>query len=174
LSVLAAVLDGYSNARLTNKLVRTDRVANSAGAEYDELQRGPSLFTIGGSPVAGVDVARLETLLRGEISRIAEEGVSEEELQRVKRQLIASQVYKRDSVMGQAQELGALAIVGVSHDQIDVMIAKLKEVTAQQVKDVAGKYFSDDSLTVATLVPLPLEEKATQAPSPALNDGHLR
>jgi zinc protease len=174
LSVLAAVLDGYSNARLTNKLVRTDRVANSAGAEYDELQRGPSLFTIGGSPAAGVDVTRLETLLRGEISRIAEEGVSEEELQRVKRQLIASQVYKRDSVMGQAQELGALAIVGVSHDQIDVMIAKLKEVTAQQVKDVAGKYFSDDSLTVATLVPLPLEEKATQAPSPALNDGHLR
>ncbi len=48
---------------------------------------------------------------------------------------------------------------GISHTKIDRIIEKLGEVTAQQVQAVAGKYFSDDSLTVATLVPLPLSEK---------------
>ncbi len=174
LSVLAAVLDGYDNARLTNKLVKTDRVANSAGASYDELQRGPALFSLEGSPVAGVDVTTLETLLRDEVTRIAKDGVSDQELQRVKRQLIASQIYKRDSVFGQASELGSMAMVGVSPRQIERIIEKLKEVTAQQVKDVAGKYFKDDSLTVATLIPLPLSEKTTAQPTSASPNGHLR
>lgn len=174
LSVLSAILDGYDNARLINKLVRTDRVANSAGASYDELQRGPGLFSLGGSPAAGVDITTLEKLLRDEVARIARDGVSEEELQRVKRQLVASQIYKRDSMFGQAQELGAMSVLGVTPRQIDRIIDKLKEVSAQQVKDVAGKYFHDDSLTVATLVPLPLSEKTTAQPSSAAPGGHLR
>lgn len=174
LSMLAAVLDGYDNARLTNKLVKTDRVANSVDASYDELQRGPSLFSLGGSPVEGVSVATLEGLLRGEVARIAKDGISDEELQRVKRQLIASRVYQRDSMFAQAQELGSMAVLGMSYRDVERIIDKLKQVTAQQVKDVAGKYFHEDSLTVTTLVPLPLSEKTTAAATSASPGGHLR
>jgi zinc protease len=170
LSVLAAVLDGYENARLTKKLVRTDRVALSADASYDDLQRGPSLFMLGGSPVEGTDIATLERLLRAEVERIAKEGVSDAELQRVKRQLIASQVYKRDSMYGQAMELGYLAMEGVSYQQIDLMLDKLKAVTSDEVKAVAARYFNDDGLTVAHLVPLPLSDKA---PAPLAAPGGL-
>ncbi|HTN65052.1 MAG TPA: insulinase family protein, partial [Burkholderiaceae bacterium] len=48
--------------------------------------------------------------------------------------------------------------------QIDRVIEKLRAVTPQQVQAVAQKYFGDDSLTVATLVPLPLSEKKPVAP----------
>jgi zinc protease len=167
LDVLAAVLDGYDNARLNAKLVRTDRVANSVGAGYSNIARGPSLFLLDGTPAQGTTTEQLEKLLRAEVERIAKEGVSEAELKRVKTQLIAGQVFKRDSVFGQAMEIGAMEMSGLSHKQIDRVIEKLAAVTPQQVQAVAQKYFSDDALTVATLVPLPLSEKKPSPPPPA-------
>jgi len=164
LDVLSAVLDGYDNARLNDKLVRTDKVANSVGAGYDDITRGPTLFTLEGSPAAGTTTAQLETLLRAEVERIARDGVSEPELQRVKTQLIASQVYKRDSIFGQAMEIGVMEMSGLSHKNIDRIVERLKSVTPQQVQAVAQKYFSDDKLTVATLEPLPLSGKKTGPP----------
>jgi zinc protease len=164
LDVLAAVLDGYDNARLNAKLVRTDRVANSAGAGYSNNARGPVYFILDGVPAKGTTTEQLEKLLRGEVERIAREGVSESELKRVKTQLIASQIYKRDSMVGQAMEIGSMEMTGISHTQIDRIIEKLGAVTAQQVQAVAQKYFGDDELTVATLVPLPLTAKKAGPP----------
>jgi zinc protease len=164
LDVLAAVLDGYDNARLNDKLVRTDKVANGVGASYDDMTRGPTLFTLEGSPASGTSTAQLESLLRAEVGRIAQDGVSEQELQRVKTQLIASQIYKRDSIFGQAMEIGVMEMAGISHKDMDRIIEKLKSVTPQQVQAVAQKYFNDDGLTVATLVPLPLTGKKPGPP----------
>ena len=166
LDVLSAVLDGFDNARLPARLVRTERVANSVGASYSSNARGPVLFVLDGTPAAGTTTAQLETLLRAEVQRIAQEGVTEAELKRVKNQLIAGQIYKRDSVFGQAMEIGVMEMTGVSHKQIDRIIEKLGQVTAKQVQAVAARYFNDDQLTVATLVPLPLEDKKP-APPPA-------
>ncbi len=159
LEVLAAILDGYDNARLNAKLVRTDKVANSVGAGYSSIGRGPALFLLDGTPASGTTTEQLEKLLRAEVERIAREGVSEEELKRVKTQLIAGQIYKRDSIFGQAMEIGVIEMAGISHVYIDRIIEKLRSVTADQVQAVAAKYFNDDQLTVATLVPLPLAEK---------------
>jgi zinc protease len=165
LEVLAAVLDGYDNARLNAKLVRTDRVANTVGAGYSNIARGPVLFLLDGTPARGTTTEDLEKLLRAEVARVAQEGVSEEELQRVKTQLIAGQIYKRDSTFGQAMEIGVIEMTGISHTNIDRIIEKLKTVTAAQVQAVAQKYFGDDALTVATLVPLPLSEKKPPPPA---------
>jgi zinc protease len=165
LEVLAAVLDGYDNARLNARLVRTDKVANSVGAGYSSIARGPVMFLLDGTPAQGTTTEQLEKLLRAEVERIAQDGVSEEELKRVKTQLIAGQIYKRDSIFGQAMEIGVMEMSGISHRNIDRIIEKLKAVTAEQVKAVAQKYFSDETLTVATLVPLPLSEKKAPPPS---------
>ncbi|WP_443113583.1 M16 family metallopeptidase [Herbaspirillum seropedicae] len=166
LDVLSAVLDGYDNARLSASLVRTGGKATAVGASYSGVARGPVLFTLEGSPAEGVTTAQLEGLLRGEVERIAREGVSEQELQRVKTQLIASQVYKRDSVFGQAMEIGMMETAGLGQQNIDRIIERLKSVTAAQVQAVAQQYFQDDTLTVATLAPLPLAGKKP-APPPA-------
>jgi zinc protease len=168
LDVLAAILDGYDNARLNAGLVRTDRVANSAGAGYSNVLRGPALFLLDGTPAKGTSTEQLEKRLRAEVERIAQEGISEQELKRVKTQLIAGQIYKRDSVFGQAMEIGVMEMSGLSHKEIDRIIDKLREVTAEQVQAVARKYFVDDALTVATLVPLPLSEKKTPPPPKGL------
>jgi zinc protease len=168
LDVLAAVLDGYDNARLTAKLVRTDRIANDVGASYSGIARGPVSFVLDGTPALGTTTVQLEKLLRAEVERIAKDGVSEAELKRVKTQLIAGQIYKRDSVFGQAMEIGMMEMSGLSYRDIDRLIEKLRAVTPQQVQAVAQKYFGDDALTVATLVPLPLTDKKPAPPPSGL------
>jgi zinc protease len=165
LEVLSAVLDGYDNARLPAKLVRTERIANSVDAGYSGISRGPVMFMLSGEPTKDTSIDRLEAALRAEIERIAKEGVSADELRRVKAQLIASQVYKRDSVYGQAMEIGAMEMAGIPHTLIDRIIERLSAVTPAQVQAVAQKYFSDDQLTVATLSPLPLTAQAESQPS---------
>jgi len=165
LDVLAAVLDGYDNARLPAKLVRTDRVANSVDASFEPVARGPVMFTLSGVPAKDTTVGQLEQALRAELARIASDGVSPEELRRVKSQLIASQVYKRDSVFGQAMEIGSMEMAGISFRQIDRIIEKLGAVTPEQVKSVAQKYFSDEQLTIATLQPLPMSAQAERKPA---------
>ncbi len=168
LTVLAAVLDGYSGARLDRALTQgPDRLADSASAGNGLLGRGPQLFTLSGVPAAGKTAAHVEAALREQVARVAREGVNEAELNRVKTQWVASEVYKRDSVMGQAQELGHLWVQGLPLDADEQLIARLRGVTATQVQGVAQRYFGDDQLTVATLLPQPRDPNAKPRPAPA-------
>lgn len=157
LEILASILDGHDAARFNKKLVREDKIALSAGVSYDNTARGPGMLYLYGSPAAGRTVAELEAALRAEIARIQEQGVSEAELRRSKAQLIASQIYKLDSMFGQAMEIGQMEAVGLPWQDVEVMLERLQKVTAAEVQAVAKKYFDDDVLTVGTLDPQPLD-----------------
>lgn len=156
LQMLAAVLDGHDASRLAKNLVRGKKIAQSAGAGYDATLRGESQFILDGQPAEGHTIEELEAALRAEIQSIQTDGVTEQELERVKTQTIAGQIYKRDSMMGQAMEIGALEVIGLGWRDIDRMLDKLRSVTAAEVQAVAKKYFKDDTLTVAVLDPQPL------------------
>ncbi len=158
LEVLAAVLDGHEGARFARNLVRGSKIAVSAGAGYDATVRGEALFVVSGTPAEGRSVVELEAALRAEIARVAGEGVSPQELERVKTQTIAAQVYKRDSMMAQAMEIGRFEAAGIHWRDIDTLLEKIRSVTAEEVQSVARKYFDDARLTVAVLDPQPLPE----------------
>ncbi|MEQ9107844.1 MAG: pitrilysin family protein [Limnobacter sp.] len=169
LAVLSAVLDGYSGARLNRELVQNQKVALQAGASYDMTGRGPSLFYLDGTPAAGQTVESLEKALLAQVKKVANEGVSEAELARVKAQLIASQVYKRDSVFGQAMEIGQNLMIGLEVADIDRMIEQIKTVTAAEVQYAAQTFFDQDQLTVGTLFPLPIDPNKKDAPPKGLS-----
>lgn len=172
LEVLAGVLDGNDAARLNSALVRGERIANSVDVDYDSTSRGPGMFVVSGAPTTGRTVAELEQGLRRELAKIIADGVSEEELKRVKAQVVASQVFQRDSMFFQAQQIGSLETAGYSYGTIDLMIQKLQEVTAAQVQNVAAKYLIDDSLTVAVLDPQPLAGRKPAAEPKGMRDAH--
>jgi zinc protease len=158
LIVLSAVLDGYSGARLDRALTQGDnRVADSAGAYCGLSGRGPQICALDGVPSKGKTASQLEVALREQVAKVARDGVSEAELNRVKTQWVAGQVYQQDSVFSQARSLGANWAAGLPLDADEVVIERLRKVTAEQVKAVAAKYFGDDALTVGTLLPQPLD-----------------
>jgi zinc protease len=154
LTVLSAVLDGYSGARLERALTQGDqRLADSVGASNGLMGRGPQFFYLEGVPAKGQTTEALEAALRAQVHKVATEGVTESELQRVKTQWVASEIYKLDSVFNQARELGVAWSLGLPPDHGQQLMARLRQVTAAQVQAVAQKYFGDDSLTVAVLRP---------------------
>ena len=163
LEMLAAILDGHDAARFNKKLVREDKVALSIGVSYDSTGRGPGMIYLHGSPSEGRTVADLEAALRAEITRIQQDGVSEQELKRAKAQLVAGQVYKLDSMFGQAMEIGQTESAGIPYQKIDRMLEKLQQVSAAEVRAAAKKYFNDDTLTIGVLEPQPLDGKPRRA-----------
>ena len=168
LTVLSAVLDGYSGARLDRALTQGDnRVADSAGSYNGLWGRGPQLFMLDGVPAQGKTPEQVEAALREQVARVAKDGVSEAELNRVKTQWVASEVYKLDSVFNQARELGSNWVQGQPLDAGERLIARLRAVTPEQVKAVAQKYFGDDQLTVAILRPQPLDKTRKPRTPPA-------
>ena len=166
LEVLAGVLDGNESARLNQSLVRNSRLASEVGAGYDATARGPGMCFLEGTPSQGRSALELEAGLRAELARIVQDGVTEDELARVKAQVVASQVFKRDSIFGQAMEIGQFETAGLSHKDIDRVLARVKAVSAEQVRAAAKAYFTDDALTVVVLEPQPLNQ-AKPRPSPS-------
>ncbi len=168
LTMLAAVLDGYPGARLDRALTQGEgRLADSAGAGNGLWGRGPQLFTLDAVPAPGKTPDQAEAALRAEVARVAKDGVTEAELTRVKTRWIAGEVYKLDSVMNQARELGAYWVQGLPMDAGEQLIARLRTVTPDQVKSVAARYFGDDQLSVGTLAPQPVDKNAKPRTPPA-------
>ena len=158
LTVLSAVLDGYSGARLDRALTQGDgRVADSVGAYNGLLGRGPQIFGLEAVPAEGKSAQQVMDALRQQIAKIAQDGVHEAELNRVKTQWVAGEVYKLDALFNQARELGSHWVNGFPLDASARLVAQLRRVSAAEVQSVAARYFGDDQLTQAVLVPQPLD-----------------
>lgn len=161
LEILAGVLDGNPSARLNQNLVRQSQIAVDVGAGYDLVARGhESLFEVEGTPSEGKSAAEIEVALLEQIELIKEKGVTTGELDRVKAQVIAADVYQRDSMFYQGMQIGQLETSGFSWKILKDYPARLKAVTPEQVQSVAKKYLVRDNLTVGTLDPQPIDPNA--------------
>lgn len=163
LEMLAAVLDGGNSARLPRELVRGSQVAVSAGAGYDLYSRLDDQFVLDGTPAADKDIKQVEAALRAQVKRLHDAPVRQDELDRIKAQVVANKVYELDSVFYQAMQIGTLETVGLNWQQLDEYVDRIKAVTPEQIQAAARKYLVDDRLTVAVLEPLPLNGKPAHA-----------
>jgi zinc protease len=153
LEVLAGILDGGSSSRLSRNLLRGSQLAVSAGADYDRTHRLDGFLTLSAIPVSGVATEQLIDALTAEVTRLQQEPVSETELSTVRAQVVAADVYKRDSVFYQAMELGILETVGLGWRVQQEYISRIEAVTPRQIQAVARKYLRPERLTVAVLIP---------------------
>jgi zinc protease len=135
---------------------------------YDSISRGPGMFVIDATPSEGESVDALEKAIRAELEKVVRNGVTDAELDRVKAQVIASDVYRRDSDFYQGMQIGQLAIVGLPLRLLDERVEKLRSVTADEVKAAAAQILKDDNLTVATLDPQPLRPKPAHPAIPGV------
>lgn len=157
LEMLAYVLDGGSSARLSNNLIRGSKLAVAADTSYSAFSRLPGMLVIDAVPTPGTTTDTVEAALLKEIERFKQELVKEEEMERVRNQIIAAKVYEKDSVFYQAMLIGQMETVGLDWRLADEYVTHLKAVTAEQIKQVAEKYLVADNLSVAVLEPLPMD-----------------
>ncbi len=153
LELLTAVLDGYDNARLNRVLVKQEKVVNDVGVGYDMISRGPELFLISVTLAKGKTVAQAQTSIRKALDELKQKGILESELKRIKVRILSDQIYKRDSIFGQAMEIGSTEMAGFSWRDIDYILEKMQSITPAQVQAVAKKYLVDEGLTIGVLDP---------------------
>ncbi len=166
LTVLAQILDGDNSARLARELVRGQEIAASAGAGYRLAARLDNLFLFEGRPSQGHTVAELEQALLAEIEKLQTTLVDEAELARVKAQVVAGEIYERDSIQHQAIQLGLYETIGLGWQAAEAYPDRIQAVTAEQVQSVARQYLVPQQRTLAELVP----EAIDSAESPELPD----
>jgi len=152
LEMLDAILSSGKSARLYRSLV-DQGLALSADAGTD-LHRDLSLHTVYATLAPGATHSQVEQALNREIARIKSEGVTPEEIARVKQQFKAADAYKRDGTAGIASELNDWIAVGdwtlyVSFPQ------KIEQVTPADVQRVARQYLNEEQSTTGWFVPAP-------------------
>jgi len=160
LEVLAGILDGGASARLSSRLVRGKQLAVSAGAGYDLYARMSSLFMLDATPSAGKTVFDLEYALKEQIYQLQRELVSNDELQRVKAQVLANNIYEKDSNFYQAMQLGMLETIGLNWRKAAEYVDKIQQITAEQLRQVARQYLIEDHLSIAYLDPQPITQSS--------------
>ena len=162
LELLTGVLDGYDNARLNRTLVKQEKVVNDVGVGYDMISRGPELFLISTTMAKGKTVAQAQASIRKALEELKQKGILESELKRIKVRILSDQIYKRDSIFGQAMEIGSTEMAGFSWKDIDYMLQKMQTITPEQVQSVAKKYLIDEGLTIVTLDPQARQSDASK------------
>jgi zinc protease len=153
LDVLGGILDGGNSARVAKNMLRGEEIAVQAGTSYDPFDRLEGLFIFAATPNKGIPPEKLEQAFVDEISDLKNNPVSQQELDRVKAQVIASKVFDQDSMFNLGMQIGMLDSVGYDWKLLDTYVDNIRRITADDIQRVAKKYFHQNSLTVATLWP---------------------
>ena len=151
LDVLSGILDGGNSARVARKMLRGEEIAVEAGTSYDAFNRLPGLFLFAGTPNKDIDPSVLEKAFKDEIKDLQENLVNNQELERVKAQVIAAKVFDQDSMYNMAMQIGMLDSVGHDWSLVDKYVDYIRGITAEDIMRVANKFFDNNQLTVATL-----------------------
>ena len=154
LLVLSGILDGGESARFAKRLVREQEMVTAASAYYELYKRFDSQFMLTAIPTAKTNLNQIESAFWKEIESLKTTPLSENELNKVKAQVIAHQIYDKDSVSEQAISIGLLETIGASWHEMDNLVKQIESLTAEDVQKVANKYFIPERLTVAELIPI--------------------
>lgn len=156
LTLLGSILDGGESARFSKHLIREMRIASVVNTDYNPFYRDANLFTFSAVPTTGISMPQLEMALLAQIDRLKVELVSPQELERARKQFMANEIYKLDSIDAQAYEIGSLESVGLPWDMSNEFLQELLIITPEQIQQVAQKYLNPEYMTVAILEPQPL------------------
>lgn len=154
LDLLSEILGGGVRSRAYETLVVEQAIASSVGAYYQSDALDDTSFEIYGRPRGGATIAEVEKALDAEIARIAEEGVSEDELAAAKKRYVRSLIFARDSQRGMAHIYGATLTTGGTIEDIAKWPERIEAVTAQQLQAVAQRYLVPDRSVAGYLLPL--------------------
>ncbi|MCH9756540.1 MAG: insulinase family protein [Gammaproteobacteria bacterium] len=153
LEVIAAILDAGESGRFSQNLIRGKEQASSIGVEYNLYTRYQTQFIIYGAPSASNTIEGLANHINAELNVLKTNPVPPDELKRVKTQLIAQKIFERDSVFGQAMELGLLESTGLGWQLTKQYEQRIRAVTAEEIQAAAKHYFDDTRMTEAHLLP---------------------
>ncbi|MEO0669616.1 MAG: pitrilysin family protein [Pseudomonadota bacterium] len=133
LTLLAEVLGGGQTSYMTEKLQFESQKAVFSGAFYRGVSLDDTTFDVVIVPAPGVSLEEAETAMDETLAQFLVDGVDAEQLDRIKYQLRASQIYARDDVDRIARRYGAALSVGLTVEDVQAWPDVLQSVTTDEI-----------------------------------------
>ena len=152
LEVLAQMLGGDYSSALYRRLVVERKLATAAGANYDGYRRDATGFSIYASPRPGVSFMQIERAI-DETLAAAMKPASPKELARAKTQLVASNIYRRDSQYALASAYGQALAIGLTVFDVNAWPERIQAVSRDDVAKAAKTFLVARESVTATLAP---------------------
>ena len=166
LAVVDAILTTGHSSRLYRDLVYQQQLAQDVFSSAD-LRQQPGLFQAGLIMAGGKTLDQGEAALRAELQQLRDQPVSAAELARAKNQLIAQTLRERETVDGQAAELGRAIVLEGDPAKVNTDISDLQAVSAADVQRVARLYLKDERRVAIRYLPASARPPGGDTPSPA-------
>jgi zinc protease len=151
IDLLAFILGGGESSRLY-QTVKAEQELVHAVYTYPFLAKDPGLLVIG----ATLEEERWQKTLSGilaEVERVQGDGVTTAELDRAKRNLESDFIYQRETVQGQASQLGYFGTILADLAYESRYLKAITRTTPQDIQRVARTYLTPKNLTVGFFVP---------------------
>ncbi|HEV2835690.1 MAG TPA: insulinase family protein [Pyrinomonadaceae bacterium] len=168
LSLAGTLLFEGDSSRLYQKLVKGDESVVSIEGGVDE-RRGPSALYIFALPKPGQEVNTIRQQIFDEIRRVATDGPTDEEMEKLWNSLSNDAVRGRQSTMYRAQRLAEFALYDSNPRLVDSELDHYLKVTAADIKNATARYLGTPNRVVLDIVPVPAAvetEESTVAASP--------
>jgi predicted Zn-dependent peptidase len=150
LDLLNSILSEGESSRLYNSIVDNQQLALEVGSMYMDAF-DPTLFFFYGICNDGVTAAQLEKAILDEVDKIIKDGINESELQKVKNQKLMSFYKTTETINGMSNTIGTYELFFGDYKKMFSAPNDYKKVTAEDIKNVAAKYFTKQNRTVGIL-----------------------
>lgn len=151
LDVLAQILAGGKSARLHRAL--TDKGLTTAATAFYPRLRDPGLFILYGNLIPGISPDEVEKAMRAEVEDILANGVSEAELAKARRQVVADEAFGRDGSYAVAARLNEAIAVG-DWTLFSTYRSRIEAVGIEDITRIAQNVFDDNRLTIGLFDPV--------------------
>ena len=152
LTVLNSILSGGESSRLPQRLVRKDKIALfSAGQPY--TRQGPGIFIYFAVYFPHIKPDKIASTIIDELEKIKKNGVTQDELSKAQKQLLASKIFERYSASSLANSLGSAQLTYGDYREYNKEIERFSKVSSDDIKRVANTYFIDKNLMVMHISP---------------------
>jgi zinc protease len=141
LTILAEILGGGTTSFLAEKLQFDSQLATYTGAFYRGTSLDDTTFDLVVVPAAGVTLEQAEDAMDQALATFMEEGIDPEQLERIKYQLRASQIYARDDADAVGNRYGRALSIGLTVEDVQNWPKVLDAVTGEQIMQAAREVF---------------------------------
>ena len=152
LDILDDILSSGRSSRLYRALVEEKQVAVNFGTGMEDAF-DPTVYQFMAVCAQGKTPEDLEAALYEEIERMAAEGPTAQELQKVKNRKLAGFYRQMETINGRASGLGRYEIIFGDYRKLYTAPQAYEAVTAQDIQRVAATYFKKSNRTVGVLKP---------------------
>ena len=144
--VMSQVLNGRTG-RLYKAMVEGSEIAASAGVGQDS-RKYAGAFSFSGQCKGDATPEQLVEAWDAEVEKLRSEPVTERELQKVKNQMLADSYRRLQDNFFLMLQVGYYEALG-GWEYINTSPAKLNEVTADDIMEVANRYFDETNRSIA-------------------------